>query len=237
MENNLTQETKDNVQELVTRAERINDIISETLIVLKSETKEMSKSLPRLTLEIEELKKTRDTLVSSLSEKMKEVYIEQSKILHKQIMDALIVDAELKDRMKEIGKEFREQIQQEKAALKRDLDKYAAQATEINEKYREGADKFTKDMEGTVSTLKQLLNLQKQRLTRKGLLICGVFCLASVLSGTGIYYFFPQNIYYSDPNVARYMMMGRSTWENMKRLSVKDQSMLLDGMKKYMAKK
>ena len=109
--------------------------------------------------------------------------------------------------------------------------------TEINEKYREGADKFTKDMEGTVSTLKQLLNLQKQRLTRKGLLICGVFCLASVLSGTGIYYFFPQNIYYSDPNVARYMMMGRSTWENMKRLSVKDQSMLLDGMKKYMAKK
>jgi hypothetical protein len=152
-------------------------------------------------------------------------------------MDALIVDAELKDRMKEISKEFREQIQQEKAALKRDLDKYAAQAAEINEKYREGAEKFTKDMESPILTLKQLLNFQKQRLTRKGLLVCGVFCLASALTGMGLFYFFPQNIYYSDPNVARYMMMGRATWENMKHLSVKDQNMLLDGMKKYMAKK
>jgi len=32
-------------------------------------------------------------------------------------------------------------------------------------------------------------------------------------------------------------MMGRATWENMKYLSVKDQNLLLDGMKKYMAKK
>jgi hypothetical protein len=232
-----TQETKDNLQELVTRAERINDIVIQTLENLKSETRDMSKSLPRLTFEIEELKKIRDTLLSSLSEKMKEVYTEQNKTLHKQIMDVLVVDAELKVRMKEISKEFRDLIQQEKADLKRELDKHAAQAKEINEKYREGADKFTKDMEGTVSTLKQLLNLQKQRLTRKGLLICGVFCLASVLSGAGIFYFFPQNIYYSDPNVARYMMMGRATWENMKHLSVKDQNMLLDGMKKYMAKK
>jgi hypothetical protein len=54
-----TQETKDNVQELVTRAERINDIVIQTLASLKSETIDISKSLPRLTFEVEELKKTR----------------------------------------------------------------------------------------------------------------------------------------------------------------------------------
>jgi len=105
------------------------------------------------------------------------------------------------------------------------------QTKEMTQKYLEDGEKFKADMERTVSGLKQLLNLQKQRLTHKGLLICLVFCVASILTGMGLFYFFPQNIYYSDPNVARYMMMGRATWENMKYLSVKDQNLLLDSMK------
>ena len=225
--------------EMMARLDRFSTSFPDYVQRLEKENKKISENIPKVTLEMEEFKKIQNNLSSFLSGKMKEVYTEQSKTFSKYLMDTLVknANAELKEHFKEISKDFREQIQQEKVDLKRELDKHAAQATEINEKYREGADKFTKDMEGTVSTLKQLLTLQKQRLTRKGLLICGVFCLASVLSGTGIFYFFPQNIYYSDPNVARYMMMGRSTWENMKHLSVKDQNLLLDGMKKYMAKK
>ena len=225
--------------EMMARLDRFSTSFPDYVQRLEKENKKISENIPKITIEIEEFKKIQDNLSSFLSGKMKEVYTEQSKTFSKHLMDTLVknTNSELKEHFKEISKEFREQIQQEKDDLKRDLDKYAAQAIEINEKYREGADKFTKDMEGTTSTLKQLLNLQKQRLSRKGLLICGVFCLSSVLTGMGLLYFFPHNIYYSDPNVARYMMMGRSTWENMKHLSVKDQNILLDGMKKYMAKK
>ena len=241
-----TQETKDNVQELVTRAERINDIVIQTLASLKSETIDISKSLPRLTFEIEELKKTRDTLVSSLSEKMKEVYLKQSKDFSDRLSTAFLEKAEkglqtqkkqYEASLKTIRDDFHDQIHREKQEIQQDLDTYNNQAKEISRKYLDDAEKFKQEMENNVSSMTNLMNLQKQRLTHKGLLICGVFCLTSVLTGMGLFYFFPQNIYYSDLNVARYMMMGRATWENMKHLSTKDQNIPLDGMNKYMAKK
>ena len=60
------------------------------------------------------------------------------------------------------------------------------------------------------------------------------FALSSMLTGIGLYCFFPQHIYYSDPHTARNMIMGRSAWDNIKHLSPKDQGLLLEGMKKYM---
>jgi hypothetical protein len=243
---NIEAEITKSLKELLVEADRVNEIFAQNIAHLKEDSKEVLKALPRLTLEVEQIKKIRENLSSFLAEKMKEAYLKESKDFSDRLSTAFLEKAEkglqaqkkqYEDSLETIRDAFHDQIHREKEDMKRDLDKHAAQVTEIHEKYRDGSDKFTKDMEGTVSTLKQLLNLQKQRLTRKGLLICGVFCLASVLTGMGLFYFFPQNIYYSDVNTARYMMMGRSTWENMKHLSVKDQNLLLDGMKKYMAKK
>jgi len=105
---------------------------------------------------------------------------------------------------------------------------------EMTQKYLEDGEKFKADMERTVSILKQLLNLQKQRLTHKGLLICFVFCVTSVLTGSGLFYFFPQKVYYQDMNTAKNIIMGRVTWERFNKLSPKEQDILVEGVKKHM---
>ena len=105
---------------------------------------------------------------------------------------------------------------------------------EMTQKYLEDGEKFKADMERTVSILKQLLNLQKQRLTYKGLLICFVFCVTSVLTGSGLFYFFPQKVYYQDMNTAKNIIMGRVTWERFNKLSPKEQDILVEGVKKHM---
>ena len=199
--------------DILARVDRFATNFPEYLQRLEKESKKISENLPKIILEVEEFKKVQATLTPALSAAVRKALIEERNIFVTHAVKALKedIDSVLKD--------------------------YRHQTKEMTQKYLEDGEKFKADIERTVSNLKQLLNLQKQRLTHKGLLICLVFCGASVLTGSGLFYFFPQNIYYSDPNVARYMMMGRATWENMKYLSVKDQNLLLDGMKKYMAKK
>jgi pheromone shutdown protein TraB len=199
--------------DILARVDRFATNFPEYLQRLEKESQKIGENLPKITLEVEEFKKVQTTLTPALSAAIRKVLIEERNIF---VTHAVKV---LKEEIDSVLKECRHQTK------------------EMTQKYLEDGEKFKTDVEKTVSTLKQLLNLQKQRLTYKGLLICFVFCTASVLTGMGLFYLFPQNIYYSDPNVARYMMMGRATWENMKYLSVKDQNLLLDGMKKYMAKK
>ena len=242
MKNAYSETMVKNFRELLVEAERINDILTQSLVLLKDETKEVSKSLPRLTLEIQELKKTRDNLSSFLADKMKDVWISESKTLSHQLSSSFLEDTEkglqeqkkiYEEAVKKILENVHIQIQQEK----NDLEKCAAQALEVKEKYTEYSDQFRKDMDGIVATLKQLMKLQKQRLTRKGLLVCLVFCVASVLTGSGLFYFFPQNVRYQDMGTARYFILGKVTWDNLKNLSLKDQNLLLDGMNNYLRTK
>ena len=123
--------------EMMARLDRFSTSFPDYVQRLEKENKKISENIPKITIEIEEFKKIQDNLSSFLSGKMKEVYTEQSKTFSKHLMDTLVknTNSELKEHFKEISKEFREQIQQEKDDLKRDLDKYAAQAIEINEKY------------------------------------------------------------------------------------------------------
>ena len=161
----------------------------------------------------------------------------QQNFWKKQEKDCRHKSKEYEASLKTIQDTFHDQIEREKQDIKQALGQYDLQAQETAQKYLNDAQIFKQEMTSVVSSMTSLMNLQKQRLTRKGVLICAVFCVASVLTGGGLFYFFPQNIYYSDANTARNMIMGRSTWDNMKHLSVKDQTLLLDGMKKYMDKK
>jgi gas vesicle protein len=229
---NIGIEIAQSLEKYLVRAERFNEVLLKNLAKLEVQKEGMVETLPKVTLEVEELKKTREKLPSFLAEKIREAYLLESKAFNERLLTSFLekVDKELKVPLQKI----RDQIQREKNDLKRDLEKCAAQARETNEKYMEYADKFRNDMEKTASTLKQLLNLQKQRLTYKGLLICLVFCGASVLTGSGLFYFFPQKVYYQDMNTAKNILMGRVTWESFNKLSPKDQDILVEGVKKYM---
>lgn len=209
----LNQDSLNIDNEMLARLERIAVKFPDYIQRLEKESQKVSENIPKITLEIEELKKVKADLIPSLSEAVKKALIEERKVFVESALKGL------QDNMESI------------------LQKYRDQAQETTQKYLNDAQIFKQEMTIVVSSMTKLMNLQKQRLTRKGVLICAVFCVASVVTGGGLFYFFPQNIYYSDGNTARNMIMGRSTWDNMKHLSVKDQTLLLDGMKKYMDKK
>lgn len=234
------------LQDLLVEAERFNEIFTENLAHLKEDSKDILKALPRITLEIEQLKKTRENLSAFLAEKMKATYLKENQEFFDRLSTEFLektekgLQAQKKEyeaSLKTIQDTFHDQIEREKQEIKQALGQYDIQAQETAQKYLNDAQILKQEMTGVVSSMTRLMNLQKQRLTRKGVLICAVFCVVSVLTGGGLFYFFPQNIYYYDGNTARNMIMGRSTWDNMKHLSVKDQTLLLDGMKKYMDKK
>lgn len=236
---NIGIEIAQSLEKYLVRAERFNEVLLKNLAKLEVQKEGMVETLPKVTLEVEELKKTREKLPSFLAEKIKEAYLVESKAFNERLLTSFLekVDKELKVPLQKIRDQFHDQIQREKNDLKRDLEKCAAQARETNEKYMEYADKFRNDMEKNVLILKQLLNLQKQRLTYKGLLICLVFCTASLLTGSSLFYFFPQNVYYQDTGTARNLIFGKVTWENLKNLSVKDQHLLLDAMNNHLRAK
>jgi hypothetical protein len=114
------------------------------------------------------------------------------------------------------------------------IDNYHDGINKTFQQYSTEATQFKREMDSVVSTLKKLLALQKQRLTRKGVLLCGVFCVASVLTGGLLFYLFPQHVYNPDKNIAKYIVMGKTAWENFARFSPKDQDILLEEVKKYM---
>ena len=196
--------------DILARVERFATNFPEYLQRLEKESKKISENLPKITLEVEEFKKVQTTLTPALSAAVRKALIEEKNIFVTHAAKAL------KEDMESVLKDYRHRTK------------------EMTQKYLEDGEKFRADMEKTVSTLKQLLNLQKQRLTYKGLLICFVFCVASVLTGSGLFYFFPQKVYYQDMNTAKNIIMGRVTWESFNKLSPKDQDILVEGVKKYM---
>lgn len=249
------------VKELWIEAERANEILAQNLGVLKEETHELSKSLPRFTIEVEHLKKTRENLASFLGEKMKEILSKESALLSETLASAFLEKTEkalqsqqkaYEENLSLAGHHLREEIILAKSDVEKCLTDSSVQSVEITQRYSSAleraqqgtektfqkylteAEQFKREMEGTVSSLKKLMNWQKQRLTRKGLLMCGVFCGASVLTGAGLFYLFPQHVYYPDKNIARNMIMGIVTRENFGKFSSKDQDMLLEEVRKYM---
>ena len=66
------------LQDLLVEAERFNEIFTENLAHLKEDSKDILKALPRITLEIEQLKKTRENLSAFLAEKMKATYLKEN---------------------------------------------------------------------------------------------------------------------------------------------------------------
>ena len=198
--------------DMLARMERFATNFPHYLQRLEKESQKISENIPKITLEIEEFKKIQDSLLPFLSETVKKSLKEETQ--------------ELSDGMVQY---FKNQID----SIVRD---YGQKAAEMHHQYFDKIFVFKQEMDSTVAVFQKLLSLQKQRLTRKGLLICGIFCLSSMLTGLALYWFFPQNIYYSDPHTARNIIMGRAAWENIKQLSPKDQGLLLESMKKYMRK-
>ena len=196
--------------DILARVERFATNFPEYLQRLEKESQKISENLPKITLEVEEFKKVQTTLTPALSTAVRKALVEERNIF---VTHAVKV---LKEEIDSVLKEYRHRTK------------------EMTQKYLENGEKFKSDMEKTVSTLKQLLNLHKQRLTYKGLLICLVFCAASVLTGSGLFYFFPQKVYYQDMNTAKNIIMGRVTWERFNKLSPKEQDILVEGVKKHM---
>lgn len=195
--------------DILARVDRFAINFPEYLQRLEKESKKISENLPKITLEVEEFKKVQTTLTPALSAAVRKALVEERNIF---VTHAVKV---LKEEIDSVLKEYRHRTK------------------EMTQKYLENGEKFKSDMEKTVSTLKQLLNLQKQRLTHKGLLICFVFCAASVLTGSGLFYFFPQKVYYQDMNTAKNIVMGRVAWESFNKLSPKDQDILVEAVKKH----
>ena len=196
--------------DILARMDRFATNFPEYLQRLEKESKKISENLPKITLEVEEFKKIQTTLTPALSAAVRKALVEERNIFVTHAMKVL------KEDIDSVFKECRHQMK------------------EMTQKCLEDGEKFRADMERTISTLKQLLNLQKQKLTYKGLLICLVFCVASVLTGNGLYYFFPQKVYYQDMNTAKNIIMGRVTWESFNKLSPKDQDILVEGVKRHM---
>ena len=196
--------------DILARVDRFATNFPEYLQRLEKESQKIGENLPKITLEVEEFKKIQTTLTPALSAAVRKALIEERNIFVTHALKAL------KEDMESILKDYRHQTK------------------EMTQKYLEDGEKFKGDMEKTASTLKQLLNLQKQRLTYKGLLICLVFCGASVLTGSGLFYFFPQKVYYQDMNTAKNILMGRVAWESFSKFSPKDQDILVEGVKNYM---
>jgi len=195
--------------DILARVERFATNFPEYLQRLEKESKKIGENLPKITLEVEEFKKVQTTLTPALSTAVRKALVEERNIFVAHAVKAL------KEDMESVLKDYRHRTK------------------EMTQKYLEDGEKFKADIERTVSNLKQLLNLHKQRLTYKGLLICLVFCAASVLTGGGLFYFFPQKIYYQDINTAKNIVMGRVAWESFNKLSPKDQDILVEAVKKH----
>jgi hypothetical protein len=212
-EHNLNQDSLNIDHENLARLERVAVKFPDYIQRLEKESQKVSENIPKITLEIEELKKVKADLIPSLSEAVKKALMEERKIF---------VDSALKglqDNMESI------------------LQKYKDQAQENTQKYLNDAQIFKQEMTSVVSSMTRLMNLQKQRLTRKGVLICAVFCVASVLMGGGLFYFFPQTVHYQDAESARHLVFGKVTWNNLKKLSLKDQNLLVDAVYDYLKRK
>ncbi len=148
--------------DILARVDRFATNFPEYLQRLEKESQKISENLPKITLEVEEFKNVQTTLTPVLSAAVRKALVEERNIFVTHAVKTL------KEDMESILKDYRHQTK------------------EMTQKYLEDGEKFKSDMERTLSNLKQLLNLQKQRLTHKGLLICFVFCTASVLTGGGL---------------------------------------------------
>ena len=237
-------------QIFLARAERFNELFSQNLDKLKKEEKTFAESLPKVIIEVEELKKIRGTLVASLEKVIRETIDRESRVLA-EILSRSFLETTAQgvktqqNAVQESLKMYKDELNALKSSFEDYLDEEKQSFTKFAEKYHEGMNKtfqqysteaaqFKREMEGVVSTLKKLLTLQKQRLTRKGLLICGVFCAASVLTGGLLFYLFPQHVYNPDKNIAKYIVIGKMAWQNFAKFSPKDQDLLLEEVKKYM---
>lgn len=199
--------------DMLARMERFATNFPQYLQRLEKESQKISENIPKITLEIEEFKKIQDSLIPILSDAVKK---------------------SLKEEMQEISDRI---VQDFKNQIDSIVHDYGQKAAEMHRQYFDKATAFKQEMESTVSSFQKLLSLQKQRLTHKGLLICGVFCLSSFLTGVGLFYFFPQHTYYPDQNTAKYIGLGKAAWKTFPRFSPKDQDILTEEVKKYMVRK
>jgi len=209
--------------------------------------------VPKLIVEIEQFKKIRESLVSCLQETLREAAVREGRKLEESLSQSFLETTAQgvktqQNAVQESLKVYEEELTVLKSSFEDYLDEEKQKFTKFAENYHEGmhktfqqysteAGQFKQEMEGVVSTLKKLLTLQKQRLTRKGVLLCGVFCAASLLTGNLLFYLFPQHVYNPDKNIAKYIFMGKTAWENFAKFSPKDQDILLEEVKKYMMPK
>jgi hypothetical protein len=235
---------------VLARIERLNNLLAENLAKLGTESQSLETTLPKMTLEIEELKKIKSSLVScvqtAIQEGMVREMIKLEETLGQSFLDTTAqgvktqqqaVQESLKiyeEELNALKSSFEDYLDEERQKFKQFTENYHNGITQTFEQYSVKATTFKQDMESVVSTLKKLMTLQKQRLTRKGLLICGVFCVTSLLTGGLLFYLYPQHVYYPDPNIARYIIIGKIARENYSKLSPKDQTMILEEMKKYL---
>lgn len=235
------------------RAERFNDLLSQNLDKLRKEEKSFAESVPKITVEVEQLKKIRESLISSLQEMLQEVMARESGKLEESLSRSFLettaqgvktqqnaVQESLKvyeEELNALKTGFEDYLDEEKQNFRKFVDNYHEGMTRTFQQYSTEAAQFKGEMEGAVSTLKKLLTLQKQRLTRKGFLICAVFCGTSLLTGSLLFYLFPQHVYNPDKNIAKNIIMGKVVWDNFAQFSIKDQDMLVEEVKKYMLEK
>ncbi|GAO98756.1 hypothetical protein Cva_01424 [Caedimonas varicaedens] len=245
-------EEEQDAQFLLARANRFNDLLTQNLAKLKTEEQSFKEMLPKITLEVEQLKQMRESLVSCVQTAIQEGIVREMIKLEETLGQSFLdttaqgvktqqqaVQESLKiyeEELNALKSSFEDYLDEERQKFKQFTENYHDGITQTFEQYSVKATAFKQDMETVVSTLKKLMILQKQRLTRKGILLCGVFCVASLLTGGLLFYLYPQHVYYPDKNVAKYMVMGKTLWENFSRLSPHDQDMLTKEVKKQMKK-
>lgn len=91
------------------------------------------------------------------------------------------------------------------------------------------ADRLKNEINKTVYEAQRAISYGKKEITLRSIGMTFAFCLSSVITSLGIFYFFPQNIHYAfNSEAARYMSYGIAYVECFDKLSQKDKDMIMD---------
>lgn len=98
-------------------------------------------------------------------------------------------------------------------------------------KFSESVESFGDHLKTCSAELKSNNNHYRKKLSRVGIIICSTFCLSSILTGFGLWYFFPQSQTIAfTPDQRQAMEYGTLLKFALPKLSDKDRQIIIDKM-------
>jgi len=95
------------------------------------------------------------------------------------------------------------------------------------------ATRLKDEIDQSVSKVMGLISTQKKEMTLRTAVLTFVFCLSSLMTAGGIFYFFPQEIHYGlSDNTLKTYFIGEVVLENFNKLTPNDQTLIKEKMNK-----